>query len=381
MLDKKSNADLFIIARRGLPAIKHKLLHNVPLNDSITVAFLGGSITEGAGATDAETSSWRALTGSYLQGRYVNQSFRFINAGVGGTDSTLGAHRLHEHVLRAGRIDLLFVEFSVNDGNDRDESIRGMEGIVRQCWRLSPETDICFLYTAAEKNLTGSRPFNIAVHEEVAGHYGIPSVNFAARIYTQIQAGERVWKELAPDGYHPNDAGHALYAGFLQKYLETALASDSMVAHRQEVSSTAPLDSLNYEYGMMLDGHGADYSEAFENRELKLGDPLMNWRFSTEHIYSDDPEASFSFTVTGQGAGLVLLIGPDTGIFEYSVNGSPYTAVNMFDDWCLNAYRPLPAMFPIRDQREKLHVTVRNTGMKDERSLGSGLRILKLLCN
>ncbi len=381
MLDNKSNADLFIAARRGLPGIKHKLIHNDPLNDSITVAFLGGSITEGAGATDAETSSWRALISSYLQVRYVNQKFRFINAGVGGTDSTLGAHRLQEHVLQAGQIDLLFVEFSVNDGDDRDESIRGMEGIVRQCWRLSPEMDICFLYTAAEKNLSGSRPFNIVVHEEVAEHYGIPSVNFAARIYTQVQAGELVWKELAPDGYHPNDAGHALYAGFLQEYLEKALASGSMVDHRQEALSAAPLDSQNYEYGMMLDGHGADYSEAFEDRELKPDEPLMNWRFSTEHIYSDDPEACFSFTATGQSAGLVLLIGPDTGIFEYSVNGSPYTAVNMFDDWCLNAFRPLPAMFPIQEKREKLHITVRNTGRKDERSLGTGLRILKLLCN
>lgn len=146
-----------------------------------------------------------------------------INAGVGGTTSTFGAHRLQEHVLRHGEIDLLFVEFSVNDGEDRGESIRGMEGIVRQCRRLSPETELIFVYTAADKNLTGYKPFNIAVHEEVADHYGIPSIDCAAKVYTMIHTGELNWKRFAPDGYHPLDAGHALYAGLVQEYLQQAI--------------------------------------------------------------------------------------------------------------------------------------------------------------
>ena len=89
-----------------------------------------------------------------------------------------------------------------------------MEGIVRQCRRLSPQTDICFVYTAADKNLTGELPFNIAVHEEVAAHYDVPSVSLAARVYEQIKSGQLRWNELANDGVHPNDSGHALYARY-----------------------------------------------------------------------------------------------------------------------------------------------------------------------
>ncbi|OMF33186.1 SGNH/GDSL hydrolase family protein [Paenibacillus sp. FSL H8-0259] len=414
--------------RRGLPGMRSKLAGAAPL----TAAFLGGSITEGAGASDAEATSWRALTGAYLQRLYAGHPVNCINAGVGGTTSTFGAHRLQEHVLRHGEIDLLFVEFSVNDGEDRGESIRGMEGIVRQCRRLSPETELIFVYTAADKNLTGYKPFNIAVHEEVADHYGIPSIDCAAKVYTMIHTGELNWKRFAPDGYHPLDAGHALYAGLVQEYLQQAIVpcgvqpgwleeagpeagvpgeeaeaqvtavlkketgreaavpgeeaeAQETVQLIQEAGEEAllpiPLDSRNYEYGGLLDYSAAAYSAGFRTQELEPGEPLMNWRFSTEHAYTDDPQAEFSFTVTGQGAGLVLLYGPDSGIVEYSLNGGPYAEVNLFDDWCLNAYRPILALFPIQAERGILQITVRNTGHKDSRSTGTGLRVLKLLHN
>ncbi|MEK3701499.1 SGNH/GDSL hydrolase family protein [Paenibacillus sp. FSL R10-2199] len=414
--------------RRGLPGMRSKLAGAAPL----TAAFLGGSITEGAGASDAEATSWRALTGAYLQRLCAGHPVNCINAGVGGTTSTFGAHRLQEHVLRHGEIDLLFVEFSVNDGEDRGESIRGMEGIVRQCRRLSPETELIFVYTAADKNLTGYKPFNIAVHEEVADHYGIPSIDCAAKVYTMIHTGELNWKRFAPDGYHPLDAGHALYAGLVQEYLQQAIVpggvqpgwleeagpeagvpgeeaeaqvtavlkketgreaavpgeeaeAQETVQLIQEAGEEAllpiPLDSRNYEYGGLLDYSAAAYSAGFRTQELEPGEPLMNWRFSTEHAYTDDPQAEFSFTVTGQGAGLVLLYGPDSGIVEYSLNGGPYAEVNLFDDWCLNAYRPILALFPVQEKRGVLQVTIRNTVHKDSRSTGTGLRVLKLLHN
>ncbi|WP_152391931.1 SGNH/GDSL hydrolase family protein [Paenibacillus guangzhouensis] len=378
MSEEKHCNHHFIVPRRGLPGINGKLGNQ----SHVTVAFLGGSITEGAGASEADTHSWRALTGKYLQERFPNKAFTFINAGVGGTNSTLGAHRLQEHVLLQGGIDLMFVEFSVNDNeSDREESIRGMEGIVRQMGRLSPETDLCFLYTAAEKNLSGSNPFNIAVHEEVAEHYGVPSVNFAGRVYKETTAGRMEWMALAPDGYHPNDDGHALYAGYLREYLDAELIPGaSAAAQSSDILGLPALEEHNYEYGSLLSfrtGHG----EEFELRKLAADDPLMNWRFDTEHLYTDSLEAEYSYTVTGQQAGLLLLYGPDSGIFEYSVNGSPYTAVNLFDEWCPMAFRPIIAMFPVQEQRQEIAVKVRITGQKDEQSQGTSLRIMKLLCS
>lgn len=367
----------WIVPRMGLPRVCAKRAGD----GDVTVAFLGGSITEGAGASAADETSWRALTEKYLRKRLDGRLLRCINAGVGGTDSTLGAHRLREHVLREGQVDLLFVEFSVNDGEDREESLRGMEGIVRQCRRLSPATDLCFIYTGAEKNLTSLRPFNIAVHEEVAEHYGIPSVNFAAGVYGLIQEGRVEWGDLAPDGYHPNDEGHARFARFLQEYLDAALFAGELPASSGQIPKLLgePLIAGNYEHAAMLIYEAADYSEHFRIRKLRPNEPLMNWRYSTEHVFAEASGASLTFQVEGRGAGMLLLCGPDTGILEYSVNGAPYVAVNPFDDWCIGAYRPVPVLFPALEHHGELQVTVRNTGRKDERSKGTGLRILKLL--
>jgi acyl-CoA thioesterase-1 len=364
--------------RGGLPHMNDRLFRDEP----ITIAFLGGSITEGAGATDANATSWRAIIESYLKERFSEEKVTCLNAGVGGTTSTFGAHRLQKHVLSQGNIDLLFVEFSVNDGTDREESIRGMEGIVRQCRQLSPRTDICFLYTAADKNLTEHMPFNIAVHEEVASHYAIPSISFAASVYARMKTGQVRWEELASDRVHPNDEGHALYAGFLQAYLEIALRANEAVSSRQESAVTlpTPLAPDNYEYAGMWEVAQADRVVEFEWRTLTT-EPLMNWRFETAHLYTDSLEASLSFIADGQSAGLLLLCGPPTGLFEYSIDDRPFIEVNLFDDWCLKAFRPIIAMFPIEAERQSRRITIRLTDTKDERSTGTSLRILHLFSN
>jgi acyl-CoA thioesterase I len=363
--------------RGGLPRVNKRLLQNEP----IIVAFLGGSITEGYGASDPDRTSWRALTGAYLKERFPAKEFDFINAGVGGTTSSFGAHRLQEHVLSKGDIDLLFVEFSMNDGEDLEESIRGMEGIVRQCRRLSPRTDICFVYTAGDKNLSEELPFNIAVHEKVASHYDIPSVNFAGKVYASIQTGSTLWEQLAPDRVHPNDAGYAFYASCLRDYLDMALSSNGEGIYDLGTPLPLPLDTRSYEYADMVDFSQAERLTGLERKGLKP-EPLINWRYDPEHLYTDLPGASFSFTIEGQSAGLLLLCGPDTGIFEYSIDdGNSFHPVNLFDGWCENLFRPIIALFPIQDDRKSMRVTIRNTAMKDDRSAGTTLRVLKLLSN
>jgi acyl-CoA thioesterase I len=363
--------------RRGLPCLNDKLNRKEP----IMVAFLGGSITEGYGASEPDESSWRALTEEYLVKRLPGNLVICINAGVGGTTSTFGAHRLQEHVFSHGEIDLLFVEFSVNDGEDREESIRGMEGIVRQCRRVSPRADICFLYTAADKNLSEDLPFNIAVHEEVASHYGIPSVNFAATIRERLKSGDMRWEDLAPDRVHPNDTGYALYAEFLQEFLDIALSDESKRITDQDYERLPlPLNPYNYEFAAMLSFRIADDLNGFAVNEGYPGS-MMNWRFEIDHLCTDEPGASLTFSVNGRSAGILLLCGPDSGIFEYSLDGISFREVNLFDEWCLLAYRPVIAMFTIQEERKEMQITLRNTLKKDDRSTGTGLRILRFLSN
>lgn len=88
--------------RSGIPNPFHKAKNG----KEITVAFIGGSITQGR-------DSYRMHTARYMKSRFPWIVFRWVNAGVSGTGTDLGAFRICEQVLQH-QPDLIFIEFAVN---------------------------------------------------------------------------------------------------------------------------------------------------------------------------------------------------------------------------------------------------------------------------
>ena len=119
-------------ARSGIGSTVAKL----EAGKDVTVAYFGGSITAANG--------WRPKTTAWLQAQYPSAKIHEVHAAIGGTGSDLGVYRCYHDVI-AHHPDLVFVEFSVNDGGAAPEKIwMQMEGIVRQIWKANPETDIVF---------------------------------------------------------------------------------------------------------------------------------------------------------------------------------------------------------------------------------------------
>ncbi|MFC5402027.1 SGNH/GDSL hydrolase family protein [Cohnella soli] len=374
--------------REGLPRLMEKLMRK----ELVTVAFLGGSITEGYGASDPDKTSWRALTERYFMEKHPDMLWSFVNAGVGGTNSSFGAHRLRRHVFLDGAVDLLFVEFAVNDGQKRlrspegaAETIRGMEGIVRQCRTLSPSADIVLLYSADADNMAESEPFFIAAHEKVASHYGLPSVSFVGGVREWMEKGG-AWESLAPDGVHPNDSGYAFYAALLCEFLDLALGA---VEERPLEGETtvkwggrsrvlpAPLREDNYDRASMLSAIEASMTVGMD----WSGRPAdtVNWRYSAGHWAADGEGGTIAFETKGRGAGLLLLCGPDTGIFEYSVNGEPFREYDPFDEWCPLFYRPVMIPLVSFGGESNIRIVARSTSRRNGCSKGFGFRVLGLL--
>ena len=69
------------------------------MGETLRVAFLRGSLTWGAGATDPLQTSYGALTQENLIGAYPEARFVFKDAAIGGSRSTLDAFRLERDVL------------------------------------------------------------------------------------------------------------------------------------------------------------------------------------------------------------------------------------------------------------------------------------------
>jgi sialidase-1 len=301
----------------------------------MTIAFIGGSVTQGARASAANVTSYRALTCRLLEHRFRQSHFRFINAAIGGTDSVYGAYRLKEDVFKRGDPDLLFVEFAVNDAGNRIESVRAMEGIVRQARRINPQIDICFIYVASQEGAKrfheeGKMQENIYNHEAVAEYYGLPSVCIAGEIYRMMEAGMLRWDEISADQVHPNDFGYSLYARFLQDFLKKTLYAGD----KTDIDGSPlplPMDPFCYEHADLLSVQSAQNLSGWRWIQNWTFEHSCLWELPSEILFGEMTGASFQIRFHGTAVGFSMLAGTDLGNVDCSIDGGEFRTVQLFD--------------------------------------------------
>lgn len=184
----------------------------------ITVAYLGGSITEQGGYANTSFEYFTDLKAAQGKGATATK----INAGIGGTPSDLGLYRL-QHQILSKKPDVLFVEFAVNDRNRGSDAAKNMEGIVRMCMQAQHQPCVIFLISAqTDFDLIASMA---ARYKEVADYYNVGFIDFNAHMKALVTAGDAVWEPgaegtLTDDGTHPNSTGHTVYGNFIADKLE-----------------------------------------------------------------------------------------------------------------------------------------------------------------
>lgn len=214
----------------------------------LKIAYLGGSITEGSGASP-QSNRWSTLvTKEFFQKRFPNKTVIEVNAGVGGTCSDLGMYRMRKDFI-AEEPDVVFVEFAVNDAGRSDPTASKpyMEGIVRQLAKLPKQPVIIFVLTTK----AGGRDklaVSIAAHKEVAAYYGIGVIDLDAYIWDLVDKGEAVWEKGVPgtltaDGTHPNNDGYRAYADYMIGQFKKSYNTYFKKLNWQEMPMT------NHEYG------------------------------------------------------------------------------------------------------------------------------------
>jgi lysophospholipase L1-like esterase len=182
----------------------------------LRVAFLGGSLTWGAQATNPQETSYRALTARKFEETYPGAHFRFFDAAIGGTGSQLAAFRLDRDVL-AHSPDLVFLEFTINDDStpvDPDR-LAAYESLVRRMVQQGiPVVQVILPSKKEARPLTPERPLP-AEHKKIAQAYRLPVADAITLVRQRVAEGtvtpDELW-DAPPDVTHPGDAGYALYA-------------------------------------------------------------------------------------------------------------------------------------------------------------------------
>ena len=114
-----------------------KAIQKAKSGKPVTLAYIGGSITQGAGATPIHTECYAYKSWKMFQKKFaIKENVKFIKAGVGGTPSELGMLRFERDVLRENeQPDIIVIEFAVNDEGDETKG-DCYESLVRKALKL-----------------------------------------------------------------------------------------------------------------------------------------------------------------------------------------------------------------------------------------------------
>ena len=220
--------------RDGLPNFFEKIKNG---SEPVKIVFLGGSITNA-------NNGWRDKILSRFKQQYPSKDFIGINAAISGTGSGFAACRLETDVLHLSP-DLIFVEFRANGGEGVEKP--SVESIVRQTWRTDQSVDICFVYTVTEsmrENIRSGKNTSFGtVMEQVANHYGLPSIDLGVDVIEKERNGQLIFKADVPvegkilfskDGTHPLEEGHNIYVDIIERNIKAMSDSSQLTQNRQK---------------------------------------------------------------------------------------------------------------------------------------------------
>lgn len=209
----------------------------------VKVAYLGGSITWGATASDPLKTSWRALVTAALEANYPQAHIQAIDAAIGGQPSKLGVFRMDRDVLPY-KPDLCFVEFAVNDWSAADGQ-ETMEGIIRKLRACRPDMAIVPVIIGSGWDYASpAEPKQI----ELANHYGLPYVDIFAAVKAKVKDGLKT-HDIITDSCHPNDKGYRIYTDIVLAELSRQAAARGVA----KAAPDKPLTANRYETASMLE--------------------------------------------------------------------------------------------------------------------------------
>ncbi len=233
-----------------------KAMDKATKGEDVTVAFIGGSITQGAGAIpiNKECYAYKTFKGfCELMGKTTEENIHYVKAGVGGTPSEFGMLRYERDVLNDGEItpDIVVVEFAVNDEGDETKG-ECYDSLVRKIYNGPGNPAVILLFAVF------SNDWNLQERLSPVGYaYNLPMVStrdtVVEQFYKKPGEGKVISKnQFFYDCFHPTSKGHTVMADgilHLLKKVKTAEADETDV----DISEIMPPLGGEFENVQLLD--------------------------------------------------------------------------------------------------------------------------------
>ncbi|MHB8130289.1 MAG: SGNH/GDSL hydrolase family protein [Mobilitalea sp.] len=218
-----------------------KAIEKAMNGEEVTIAYIGGSITEGYNAVTT-SSNYAYLSYQYFKetyGKGDGSNVKFVNAGMAGTPSSLGMVRYDRDVVaQAGKgPDIVFVEFAVNDADDTTAG-NAYESLVLNILKAENQPAVVLLFSVFKSK------WNLQDRLQPIGeYYGLPMVSIKDSVLPELTSGALTLAEFFSDDYHPTTDGHKLMADCINYYFdtvnkETLAESDIVISETAKIGNS-----------------------------------------------------------------------------------------------------------------------------------------------
>lgn len=320
---------------KGNNARLKKVIEKARNGETVNIATLGGSITEGANATPWTLGYAYRFAEKFAAEYGVSggENINYANAGIGGTPSALGVIRYDRDVVEAlgAEPDLFVIEFEVNDYAEATKG-RAYESLVYQV--LSQANDAAVIMVFAVR----SDMWNVQdEHYPIAVRYGIPVVAIKNAVEPAIANGELDKNAFFSDEYHPTNYGHDIMSDCIMQMVRVL---DAAEADEQKPLAEKAIKGRNFVGTKMIDSATegiAIEAGAFTkvDSEIQRFSPKMLPSFPNNWMH-DGEAGNDSFKMTLNCKNLLMNYKTGSGAFgtaEVYVDGELAMSLNGAGGW------------------------------------------------
>lgn len=213
-----------------------KAIEKAKNGEELTIAYIGGSITEGYNSSDAK-KAYTHLSYQYFKDNYGSKDkdkIKYVNAGMAGTPSTLGMIRYDRDILgpSEGAPDILFIEFAVNDGDDPTNG-DAFESLVLNALQDDNQPAIVLVFAVFQSK------WNLQDRLMPIGYqYDLPMISIKDAVVPELNEERLTDAEFFSDAYHPTDYGHEIMGDCIKYYFSTV--NSQLIAEADITIPTEP---------------------------------------------------------------------------------------------------------------------------------------------
>jgi lysophospholipase L1-like esterase len=358
-------ADGYYEVRDGIPNSQYFLKENRVGNQYLF--FLGNSVLAGTGLKDANRRYSAVLT------KGLNRHFpdadiretRHMQPGGSwfGLYRTWRGQAVFGEVICSGHLAIL--DFAADDRHTPIDQVKAdLEGLIRQITRYRATHSRILVYTLTPEMLAdyraGKVPEYIQVSEQIAEHYGVPSLNLAKYAAAKILAGEISFEDFSADGINPTDAGAEIYAEAVNAFVDALLSAYPIPAKPKPYALPEPLFPETNDNARIV---------AYEDPQVKLvGDwqpgqacPIGPFRHM---LVSKEAGATLSLTFKGSEIGLLDIVNKDGAELSYAVDDDAFQTLALPQDVNGPTMRPVSLVRRLdRNAEHRLVLKVASPGV------------------